>query len=166
MSLWLWPGAAGCRTLRTGTRRQAVDAVHIAPRGPHTPDTPTTTASQTTRHPFTYLGCRVSLVVLPQLFLGTATNYLDRTALSFASLQMNADLQLSTEQYGLAAATFALGAFVPGPGLSQRPLPILHVTDSCCWVYCCCTQCTELAATQLPSRQQEPSRRRFHMLAW
>lgn len=52
---------------------------------------------------------RVSWVVLPQLFLASATNYLDRTALSFASLQMNADLQLSTQQYGLAAATFALG---------------------------------------------------------
>jgi hypothetical protein len=49
-------------------------------------------------------------VVLPQLFLAIATNLLDRTALSFAALQMNADLQLSTQQYGLAAATFALGA--------------------------------------------------------
>lgn len=57
-----------------------------------------------------FASCRVSWTVLPLLFLGTATNYLDRTALSFASLQMNADLQLSTEQYGLAAATFALGA--------------------------------------------------------
>lgn len=52
---------------------------------------------------------RVSWVVLPQLFLMAAVNYLDRTSLSFASLQMNADLSLSTQQYGLAAAMFALG---------------------------------------------------------
>jgi soluble lytic murein transglycosylase-like protein len=48
--------------------------------------------------------------VVPLLFLAVAFNYLDRTALAFASLQMNADLQLSTQEYGLAAATFALGA--------------------------------------------------------
>lgn len=58
---------------------------------------------------------RVSWVVLPQLFLASATNYLDRTSLSFASLQMNADLQLSAQQYGLAAATFALGACQHAP---------------------------------------------------
>jgi hypothetical protein len=52
---------------------------------------------------------RVSWVVLPLLFGAVSLNYLDRTALSFASLQLNADLELSTQQYGLAAATFALG---------------------------------------------------------
>lgn len=60
-------------------------------------------------HVLCVLCCRVSWVLLPLLFLAVAFNYLDRTALAFASLQMNADLQLSTQQYGLAAATFALG---------------------------------------------------------
>lgn len=50
------------------------------------------------RHLLCTFPCRVSRVVLPQLFLAIATNLLDRTALSFAALQMNADLQLSTQQ--------------------------------------------------------------------
>lgn len=66
---------------------------------------------------------RVSWVVLPQLFLAVSTNYLDRTALSFASLQMNADLQLSTQQYGLAAATFALGAYAHFCGRARTCQP-------------------------------------------
>lgn len=67
--------------------------------------------------------------MLPQLFLAIATNLLDRTALSFAALQMNADLHLSTQQYGLAAATFALGEANKGVGL---PL-MTQLSNSCQW---------------------------------
>jgi hypothetical protein len=79
--------------------------------------------------------CRVSLVVLPLLFGAVSLNYLDRTALSFASLQLNSDLELSTQQYGLAAATFALGGCsrVWSPGCSvQQQLPRLDGKHSTC----------------------------------
>jgi hypothetical protein len=36
--------------------------------------------------------CRVSLVLLPVCFLAAVLNYLDRTNLAFAALELNADL--------------------------------------------------------------------------
>jgi hypothetical protein len=45
----------------------------------------------------------VSLRVLPPLMLLVVVSYLDRTALSFASLQMMQDLRLSPTLYGLGS---------------------------------------------------------------
>jgi hypothetical protein len=41
--------------------------------------------------------------LLPPLLLLVVISYLDRTALSFASIQMSQDLQLSSSMYGLGS---------------------------------------------------------------
>ncbi len=55
---------------------------------------------------------RVSLRLLPFLFLLYVFNILDRVNVGFARLQMMQDLQLSEEAYGLGVSVFFLGYFV------------------------------------------------------
>lgn len=52
---------------------------------------------------------RVSLRLLPFLFLLYICNYLDRTNLSIAALQMNRDLRFSSSAFGLGAGVFFIG---------------------------------------------------------
>ncbi len=52
---------------------------------------------------------RVSLRLLPFLFLLYICNYLDRTNLSIAALQMNRDLHFSASAFGLGAGVFFIG---------------------------------------------------------
>src|SRR5205085_8138620 len=52
---------------------------------------------------------RVSLRLLPLLFVLYVFNYLDRTNVALAALQMNRDLRFSSGAYGLGAGIFFLG---------------------------------------------------------
>jgi hypothetical protein len=52
---------------------------------------------------------RVSRVVLPLLFLASMLNYLDRGNISFAALQMNGQLGISLQDFGLGSGLFFLG---------------------------------------------------------
>lgn len=52
---------------------------------------------------------RVSLRLLPFLFLLYICNYLDRTNVSIAALQMNRDLHFSSSAFGLGAGVFFIG---------------------------------------------------------
>ncbi|MBX9941816.1 MAG: MFS transporter [Candidatus Obscuribacterales bacterium] len=52
---------------------------------------------------------KVSLRLLPFLFLLYIVSYLDRINLSFAALKMNADLGFSDSEYGFGAGIFFLG---------------------------------------------------------
>ena len=52
---------------------------------------------------------RVSLRLLPFLFVLFIFNYIDRTNIGIAALQMNRDLGLSASAYGLGAGIFFLG---------------------------------------------------------
>jgi len=55
---------------------------------------------------------RISLRLMPFLFVLYVIAYLDRVNVSFASLQMTHELGLSAEQYGFAAGVFFLGYFL------------------------------------------------------
>jgi sugar phosphate permease len=52
---------------------------------------------------------RVSWVVLPLLFFASMLNYLDRGNISFAALQMNEQLGISLQDFGLGSGLFFLG---------------------------------------------------------
>ena len=52
---------------------------------------------------------KISRRLLPLLALGYGVAYIDRVNISFASLQMNADLHFSAGVYGLGAGLFSLG---------------------------------------------------------
>jgi MFS transporter, ACS family, tartrate transporter len=52
---------------------------------------------------------RVSLRLLPFLFVLYVFNFLDRTNVAFAALQMNRDLHFSATAYGFGAGIFSLG---------------------------------------------------------
>jgi len=52
---------------------------------------------------------RVSLRLLPFLFLLFVCNYIDRTNVSIAALQMNRDLRFSASTYGLGTGIFFVG---------------------------------------------------------
>ena len=52
---------------------------------------------------------RVSLRLLPFLFLIYIFNFLDRTNVAIAALQMNRDLGFSATAYGFGAGIFSLG---------------------------------------------------------
>ena len=52
---------------------------------------------------------RVSLRLLPFLFLLFVCNYLDRTNIAIAALQMNRDLNFSASAYGLGSGIFFIG---------------------------------------------------------
>lgn len=52
---------------------------------------------------------KLSWYLLPVFFLLNMLNYLDRTNLAFASIQMSQDLNLTTEQYGIGSGLFFLG---------------------------------------------------------
>ena len=70
----------------------------------------------------------VSLRILPVFFLLNCLNYLDRTSLAFAALQMSSDLGLTLQQYGIGA-----GLFFVGYSLCQvllRAALCLHVSTS------------------------------------
>lgn len=51
---------------------------------------------------------KASLRILPLIALGYGTAYMDRANISFAALQMNADLHFSATAYGLGAGLFFL----------------------------------------------------------
>jgi ACS family tartrate transporter-like MFS transporter len=51
---------------------------------------------------------KASLHILPLLALGYGAAYIDRVNISFASLQMNQDLNFSATVYGLGAGLFFL----------------------------------------------------------
>src|SRR5207247_10080206 len=52
---------------------------------------------------------RVSTRLLPFLFILFICNYLDRTNVAIAALQMNRDLRFSASAYGFGAGIFFLG---------------------------------------------------------
>ena len=52
---------------------------------------------------------RVTLRIIPILFLGVFVGYLDRVNVAFAALTMNASLGLSPSAYGWGASFFFLG---------------------------------------------------------
>jgi ACS family tartrate transporter-like MFS transporter len=52
---------------------------------------------------------RVSLRLLPFLFILYICNFLDRTNVAIAALQMNRDLHFSASAYGFGAGIFSLG---------------------------------------------------------
>jgi len=52
---------------------------------------------------------RVSRRLLPFLFLLYICNFLDRTNVAIAALQMNRDLHFSATAYGFGAGIFSLG---------------------------------------------------------
>lgn len=66
---------------------------------------------------------KISLRLLPLLFLMYVVAYLDRVNIGFARLQMNADLEFSDTVYGLGAGIFFLGYFlfeIPSNLILQR----------------------------------------------
>ncbi|KAI8465365.1 MAG: major facilitator superfamily domain-containing protein [Monoraphidium minutum] len=66
---------------------------------------------------------RVSRVLLPIVFLAGVANYLDRTNLTFAALQLNGDLGFTPKDYGLGAGFFYLGygiAHLPSAFMTMR----------------------------------------------
>lgn len=52
---------------------------------------------------------KVGWHLLPIFFVLNCLNYLDRTNLAFASIQMSGDLQLSQKEYGTGAGLFFVG---------------------------------------------------------
>lgn len=75
-----------------------------APLAPTQPPSPSTSPEQL----LLSAEKAVSLRLLPPLLLLVIVSYLDRTALSFASIQMAADLNLSSSLYGLGSGAFFL----------------------------------------------------------
>lgn len=66
---------------------------------------------------------KVSWVLLPICFLAGVMNYLDRTNLAFAALELNADLGFTPVDYGIGAGAFYLGygvAHVPSTCATMR----------------------------------------------
>src|SRR5215468_9538817 len=55
---------------------------------------------------------KISLRLIPFMFLLYIVSYLDRVNVSFASLQMNAALGFSAEIYSLGAGIFFIGYFI------------------------------------------------------
>ena len=52
---------------------------------------------------------KLSWCLLPVFFMLNMLNYLDRTNLAFASIQMSQDLNLTTAQYGVGSGLFFVG---------------------------------------------------------
>ena len=77
-----------------------------------------------------YLARKVRRHLLPLLFLLYIVAYLDRINVGFASLTMNRDLNISSEQYGLLSGIFFWGYF-----LFEIPSNlILHRTGARTWI--------------------------------
>ena len=77
-----------------------------------------------------YLARKVRRHLLPLLFLLYIVAYLDRINVGFASLTMNRDLNISSEQYGLVSGIFFWGYF-----LFEIPSNlILHRTGARTWI--------------------------------
>src|SRR6202451_1684837 len=75
------------------------------------------------------LGRKVRRHLLPLLFLLYVVAYLDRINVGFAALNMNRELGLSSEQYGLLSGIFFCGYF-----LFEIPSNlILHRTGARTW---------------------------------
>ena len=86
---------------------------------------------------------KVGWRLLPVFFLLNCLNYLDRTNLAFASIQMSQDLQLTQPEYGAGAGLFFIGyAFFQIPSqiiLRRVGAPIwLSVIVSIWGVVACC----------------------------
>lgn len=77
------------------TAGEAPQAVAVAP------STGTDVATQTRR--------KIALRLLPFLFILYAVNYLDRTSVAYATLQMSKNLGFTDKVFGLAAGIFFLG---------------------------------------------------------
>lgn len=66
---------------------------------------------------------RVMWRLMPYLILLYIVAYLDRVNVSYAALEMTADLGFTAEMYGLGAGIFFVGYFlleVPGAVIAQR----------------------------------------------
>ncbi|WIA11101.1 hypothetical protein OEZ85_011245 [Tetradesmus obliquus] len=93
---------------------------------------------------------KVSRVLLPLLFLASMLNYLDRGAISFAALQMNGQLGLSLQDYGLGSGLFFLGygvAMVPSTYLTMLFGAKWYAAITVAWgvVAACCAFVTSRA---------------------
>ncbi|WIA31251.1 hypothetical protein OEZ86_001249 [Tetradesmus obliquus] len=93
---------------------------------------------------------KVSRVLLPLLFLASMLNYLDRGAISFAALQMNGQLGLSLQDYGLGSGLFFLGygvAMVPSTYLTMLYGAKWYAAITVAWgvVAACCAFVTSRA---------------------
>lgn len=85
---------------------------------------------------------KVSRVLLPICFLAGLMNYLDRTNLTFAALQLNADLGFTPKDYGLAAGCFYLGY-----GVAHMPSTFATMRLGARWWYSSITVAWGIAAT-------------------
>lgn len=83
---------------------------------------------------------RVDRALLPCFMVLTLVNYLDRTNLSYASVQMSADIGLSPQQYGIGSSLFFLGyvgAQLPLVALAMRVGRVPFLAGSCVVWGCC-----------------------------
>ncbi|MFC7850724.1 MFS transporter [Arthrobacter sp. NPDC057388] len=55
---------------------------------------------------------KITLRIIPFIFLLYIVNYIDRANIGYASLQMNAELGLTSQAFGLAAGLFFIGYFL------------------------------------------------------
>src|SRR5262245_21242295 len=55
---------------------------------------------------------KVTMRLIPFMFLLYVVNYLDRINVSFAALQMNAEIGMTADQYGFGAGVFFIGYFI------------------------------------------------------
>src|ERR1700689_5734823 len=66
---------------------------------------------------------QIALRLLPFLFVLYVTNYLDRTNVAYAALEMSHDLGFSDRVFGLGAGIFFIGYFIfeiPGALIVER----------------------------------------------
>ena len=83
---------------------------------------------------------RVDRALLPCFMVLTLVNFLDRTNLSYASVQMSADIGLSPQQYGIGSSLFFLGyvgAQLPLVALAMRVGRVPFLAGSCVVWGCC-----------------------------
>ncbi|MBT2532385.1 MFS transporter [Arthrobacter sp. ISL-48] len=55
---------------------------------------------------------KITMRIIPFVFLLYIVNYIDRANIGYASLQMNAELGLTSQAFGLAAGLFFIGYFL------------------------------------------------------
>ena len=77
---------------------------------------------------------KIDRAILPCFMTLTLVNYLDRTNLAYASVQMSADIGLSAQQYGTGSSLFFLGyvgAQLPLVALAMRVGKVPFLAGSC-----------------------------------
>ncbi|WIA31173.1 hypothetical protein OEZ86_001180 [Tetradesmus obliquus] len=85
---------------------------------------------------------KVSRVLMPICFLAGVLNYLDRTNLNFAALQLNAELGFTPQDYGLGAGFFSLGY-----GIGHVPSTFVTMRCGARWWYSSITIAWGVVAT-------------------